>query len=125
MPTPLELAAERCRQWHLTNNHLCSQTEIQPSNVLRVETQLASIFIPRTDLRYLVLFPPCVWRARAVVVCVGLCAMLSRWGCRDPYKTNTMKTLDQVKEWASLDWDSYFAALKVRPHIPTGQHAPA
>lgn len=66
-PAPPELAAtaERCRQWHLTNDHLCSQTEIQPSNVLRVETQLASIFIPRTDLRYLVLFPPCVWRAYA------------------------------------------------------------
>lgn len=60
---------------------LTNQTAIQPSNVLRVETQLASIFIPRTDLR-------------------------------DPYKTNTMKTLDQVKEWAALDWDSYFAALK-------------
>jgi hypothetical protein len=31
-----------------------------------------------------------------------------------------MKTLDQVKEWAALDWDSYFAALKVRTSHSNG-----
>jgi len=55
---------------------------LDPSTVLEVETKLAQIFVPRTDLR-------------------------------DPYKTNSMRTLGEIKQMVQqFDWDIYFNILR-------------
>jgi len=82
----------------------CSPS-LDPSTVLEVETKLAQIFVPRTDLRCCCLPSP---------HSLGDLTHGGGGDGRDPYKTNSMRTLGEIKQMVQqFDWDIYFNILRV------------